>query len=86
MTVTEYTRAAIDKKSRGQVCFMHLQKAFDTLIYDILLTKVYEYGFKGEVNTLLVEGYLGDRVQYISISGENTSCQKLKLAYDKGQF
>ena len=53
--VTEYMRDEIDKKSSGKACFIDLQKAFDTLDHDISLTKLYEYGFKGEVNILLRE-------------------------------
>ena len=79
MLVTEYMRDEIDKKSSGQACFIDLQKAFDTLDQDILLTKLYEYGFRGEVNILL-RSYLSDRVQYISISGETTSCQKTETS------
>ena len=40
----------------------------------ILLTKLYEYGFRGEVN--LLRSYLGDRVQHVSIS--TTSLQKIE--------
>ena len=63
------------KKSRGQACFVDLQKALDTLDQDILLTKLSDYGFRGEVNNLL-RSYMSDRAFYISISGEPTSCQK----------
>ena len=59
-------------KSMGQACFIDLQKAFKALDHDILRTKLSEYGFRGEVNKLL-RSYSGDRVQYISISGETTS-------------
>ena len=36
-TVTEYTRAAIEKKQLGQ-SFIDLQKAFDTLNHEILVS------------------------------------------------
>ena len=85
MLVTEYMRDEIDKKSSGQACFLDLQKAFDTLDHDILLTKLYEYGFRGEV-IILLRSYLSDRVQYISISGKLPAVKKLKLAFLKGLF
>ena len=75
----------IDKKFRGQACFIDLPKAFDKLDRYNLLLKLSEYGFSGEVNNLR-RSYSGERVQYISISGERTSFQKLKLACHKGQF
>ena len=40
MLVTEYMRDEIDKKSSGHVCFIDLQKAFDTLDHDFLLAKL----------------------------------------------
>ena len=83
-TVTEYMRDEIDEKSRGQACFIDLQKAFDTLDHDILLTKLPEYGLS-EVNYLL-RSYLGERVQYISISDETTSCQKIETGVPQGSF
>ena len=85
MLVTEYMRDEIDKKSSGQACFIDLQKAFDTLDHDILLMKLYEYGFRGEVNILL-RSYLSDRVQYISISGKTTSCQKIETGVPQGSI
>ena len=85
MLVTEYMRDEIDKKSSGQACFIDLQKAFDTFDHDILLTKLYEYGFRGEVNILL-RSYLSNRVQYISIAGETISCQKIETGVPEGSI
>ena len=85
MLVTGYMRVEIDRKSSGQACFIDLQKAFDTLDHDILVTKLYEYGFRDEVNILL-RSYLSDRVQYISISGETTSCKKIETGVPQGSI
>ena len=38
MLVTEYMRDEVDKTSGVQSCFIDLQKAFDTLDHDIILT------------------------------------------------
>ena len=78
-------RVEVDKKSRGQACFIDLQKAFDTLDHDILLTKLFEYGYRCEVNNLLRK-YLGERVQYIKISGETTSCQAIESGVPQGSI
>ena len=85
MLVTEYMRDAIDKNSSGQACFIDLQKAFDTLDHDISLIKMYEYGFRGEVNIFL-RSYLSGRGQYISISVETTSCQKIDTGGPQGSI
>ena len=82
-TVTEYTRDEIIEKSKGQACFIDLQKAIDTLDHNIVLTKLTKYGFRGEVNTFL-RSFLGERVQYISITGETTSCQTIETGVPQG--
>ena len=46
---------------------------------------MYEYGFRCEVNILL-RSYLSDRVEYISISGETTSCQKSETGVPQGSI
>ena len=75
----------LKRKSKGQACFIDLQKAFDTLDRDILLTKLSEYGFRAEVNYLL-RSYLIERVQYNSISGETTNCQKIETGVSQGSI
>ena len=70
----------IDKQSREQACFIDIQIAFDTLDHDILLTKVCECGTRDEVNSTL-RSYLGDRVQYLSLSAETISCQNVEKSF-----
>ena len=65
--------------------FLNLQKAYDALYHDILLTKFYEYVSR-DVNNFW-KSYLDNPDQYISISGETTSCQKIETGVPKeGQF
>ena len=61
-TVTEYIRAATEKKQLYQSCFIDLQKAFDTLNHEILLQKMENYGFRGKILSLIVS-FLKDRRQ-----------------------
>ena len=48
--ITEKIREALDKKHFAWGIFMHLQKAFDTINYGILLDKLNYYGVKGISN------------------------------------
>ena len=64
-TLTEYMRNEIDRKRTGQACFIDLQKAFDSLNHEILLEKLFNYGFRGPIHEILVD-YLRNRCQYVS--------------------
>ena len=76
-TVTEYIRTEIDRKSIGQICFIDLQKAFDTLDHNILLNKIEKYGFRGPIYHI-VKNYLDNRWQFVasdcSISSKRRIC------------
>ena len=48
--------------------FIDLEKAFDTVNHDLLIEKLYYYGFRG-VSQRLITSFLSDRHQYISIQG-----------------
>ena len=85
LTVTEFMRDEVDKKSTGVVCFIDLQKAFDTLDHDILLHKLNEYGFRGEVNNLL-RSYLQNRLQYINVDGKATNSCEIKTGVPQGSI
>ena len=73
--VTDYIRNVIDKKLTGQVCFIDLQKAFDTIDHKILLRKLEKHGLRGNINELN-GNYLTDRWQYVSTNRVNTMKQK----------
>ena len=62
ISVTEYMRDEIDKKSTSQACFIDLKKAFDTLDHSLMLDKIEKYGFSGKVWQIL-ERYLHGRRQ-----------------------
>ena len=60
--VIEYILEKIDSQTNGHVCFIDLQKAFDTLDYQILIQKHEKYGYRGLVLEIM-KSYLSDRRQ-----------------------
>ena len=47
-----------------QTCFIDLRKAFDSLDHSQLLTKLYNYGFRGPIFHLMSD-YLTNRWRYV---------------------
>ena len=58
--------------------YLDLQEAFDTVDYDILLSKLYNYGIRGIVYNRFKD-YLTGRSQYGSVSG----AESVNLMYVK---
>ena len=60
-----------------------LQKAFDTVDYNILFKKVYHYGVRRTSNKWF-ESYLTDLKQFVSINGFNSSISTINSAFLQG--
>ena len=58
--------------------FVDPEKAFDTVHHEILCEKIKAYGLRGNVNKLL-QSYLSDRKQYVSINGFDSDVKKCVL-------
>lgn len=70
----------IDHKIPTTALFIDLTKAFDHVDHNILLSRLYDYGIRGNVYDLL-KSYLSDRLQYTQL---NHVCPKTKcnLTYE----
>jgi hypothetical protein len=63
--------------------FIDLSKAFDTISHDKLITKLNNYGIRG--NALkLIESYLADRKQYVNVLGENSDTLPVRFGVPQG--
>ncbi|MEL6988783.1 MAG: reverse transcriptase family protein, partial [Bacteroidota bacterium] len=85
LSVTECIRDQVDKKQSGHVCFIDLQKAFDTLDHKILLEKLEKLGFRGVANDVL-KSYLQGRSQYISYGNTVTKNEQLHTGVPQGSI
>jgi hypothetical protein len=68
LEVTDYCYSNLDKKNYVLGLYIDLQKAFDSLDIDILLSKLYNYGVRG-VMFSWIKDYLTDRSQYTYVNG-----------------
>ena len=66
ITITEQIRKSLDKSHFSCGTFIDLQKEFDTVDHEILLSKLEHYGIRGIFNQWLRD-YLSGRKQFVSI-------------------
>ena len=69
--MTETIRRSLDDKTYGCGVFIDLQKAFDTVNYKILLSKLEHYGIGGNALRWF-QSYLTNRTQFVSICDEDS--------------
>ena len=72
VNLTENIRKNLDEGNIGCVIFIVLQKAFDTVEHDILLSKLEHYGIRGLANEWF-KSYLSNSKQYVSINGHHSN-------------
>ena len=65
-------RNSLDKKMFTCGIFIDLEKAFDIVNHQILLSKLYHYGIRG-VSNKWFPSYLSNRHQKVSLNGESSS-------------
>ena len=63
--------------------FMDLQKAFDTITYDTLLSKLEHYGFRGFTASWF-RSYLVGRSQYTAINGNDSLTKIITCGIPQG--
>ena len=68
INTTEFIKEKLDSGFHVGGIFIDLEKAFDTVNHDLLIEKLYYYGFRC-VSQQLIKSFLSDRHQYVSIQG-----------------
>ena len=82
--VAEIT-TAIENKQYVVGVFLDLKKAFDTVNYEILLTKLESYGIRGMPLTWLTS-YLTNRNQYVQIMDCKSKLEQVKCGVPQGSI
>ena len=83
ISLTENIRKNLDEGNIGCGIFVDLQKAFDTVEHDILLSKLEHYGIRGLANEWF-KSYLSNRKQYVSINGYDSNLVDVKFGVPQG--
>ncbi len=83
ISMTESIRSTLDCKKFGCGVFIDLQKAFDTVNHQILLSKLEHYGIRGCALDWF-KSYLFQRKQYVSINGQNSSLLTVNCGVPQG--
>ena len=78
ISLTKNIRKNLDEGKFGCGIFVDLQKAFDTVEHDILLSKLEHYGIRGLANEWF-KSYLSNRKQYVSINGYDSNLADVKF-------
>ena len=81
--ITETIRHALDNKKLACGVFVDLQKAFDTVNHDILISKLDHYGIRGTANNWFAS-YLKDRSQFVSILGYESIIKPINHGVPQG--
>ena len=65
------------------IIYLDLSKAFDSLKYDILLSKLQYYGLQNKA-LLLLKSYLHERSQYVQIENVKSCCHPVLCGIPQG--
>ena len=80
---TENIRQAVDDGYIGCGIFVDLQKAFDTVDHEILLSKLYYYGIRGISNNWF-KSCLFNCKQFVSVNGYDSGLAEIKCGVPQG--
>ena len=85
LDVTILCYDSIQAQKFTALLLMDFQKAFDTVSHKILVKKLYHYGVRSPAYTLM-ESYLSERNQYVSLNNCTSPITGIKLGVPQGSF
>ena len=83
ISITEAIRSTLDNKKYGCGVFIDLQKAFDSVNHNLLLSKLEHYGMRGDF-LLWLSSYLSNRHQYVSVNGRDSNLMTIAYGVPQG--
>jgi hypothetical protein len=83
--VTDHITAALDRGQNVIGLFLDLRKAFDTVDFSILLSKLHYYGIRGNA-LVLFQNYLHGRAQAVSVNYARSEFLTVKCGVPQGSI
>ena len=77
LSIVEKNRNSLDKNMYTCGIFIDLEKAFDTVNHQIILSKLNHYGIRGVANSWFAS-YLSNRSQSVTLNGVTSSKKERK--------
>ena len=83
VNLVETIKKYIDNDNYMCSIFIDLEKALDTVDYQILLQKLYHYGIRG-LSQNWFRSYLSNRQRFVFISGSSSEVMSIKYGVPQG--
>ena len=85
LSLIEKLKIVLDSKGCGGAVLTDLSKAFDTINHDLLIAKLYAYGFSKE-SLKLIKSYLSNRWKRVKVNLSFSSWSELILGAPQGSI
>jgi hypothetical protein len=80
-----FLRGSLNSRKYTSAIFIDMSKAFDCVVHDILLEKLYKSGIRGNFHQLL-SSYLSGRTQSVRIGKSTSSAKEVRYSVPQGSI